>query len=237
MDITYQTRVANSEFTRTWTRRRWGFDCEVVYPPGDATIRPQPKKHHILSVGRFFMAGHQKRQLEMVRTFEQMRNGVVSADWEYLCAGGLDELDAEARAYFDGVTQAARGAPVHVLANVPRDRLRTLYGEAEIFWHAAGLGQDEAIAPERCEHFGMVTVEAMAAACVPVVIRKGGQPEIVEHGVSGFLWNTLDELQAYTRLLMANDELRQRMSAAAVIRAQRFSQARFETDMVRRMTS
>ncbi len=35
---------------------------------------------------------------------------------------------------------------------------------------------------------GMTTPEAMSAGCVPVVIRKGGQPEIVRHGLDGFLW-------------------------------------------------
>jgi glycosyltransferase involved in cell wall biosynthesis len=39
----------------------------------------------------------------------------------------------------------------------------------------------------------------MAAGCVPVVVNKGGQPEIVEHGKNGFVWNTLDELKAYSR--------------------------------------
>jgi glycosyltransferase involved in cell wall biosynthesis len=169
--------------------------------------------------------------------FQQMRERASSwASWEYVCAGGLNQASAQARAYFDEVSRAARGASVHVVANVPRDRLRALYGEAKIFWHAAGLGQDEDAAPEQCEHFGKVTVEAMAGACVPVVIRKGGQPEIVEHGVSGFLWNTIDELEAYTRLLMDDDGLRQRMSAAAVVRAQRFSHATYENEMLRRIT-
>ena len=116
-------------------------------------------------------------------------------------------------------------------------RLRSRLGEAKIFWHAAGFGQDEDIAAERCEHFGTVTMEAMAAVSVPVVIRKGGQPEVVEHGVSGFLWDTVGEIEASTRLLIDDDELRQGMSAATVVRAQHFSRATFESEMLRRVTS
>ncbi len=77
------------------------------------------------------------------------------------------------------------------------------------------------------EHFGIVTVEAMSAGCVPVVIRRGGQGEIVEHGVSGFLWNTLDELESYTARLIADPDLCARMSAAARARSSRFDRKAF----------
>ena len=58
------------------------------------------------------------------------------------------------------------------------------------------------------EHFGITTVEAMAAGCVPVVINKAGQREIVEDGVSGFLWNTWGELKDRTQLLAEDGNLR-----------------------------
>ena len=75
----------------------------------------------------------------------------------------------------------AHACRARVLANLERSRLRQLYAQARIFWHAAGYGEcDER--PELSEHFGMATVEAMSAGCIPVVINKGGQPEIVEHG-------------------------------------------------------
>ncbi len=113
-----------------------------------------------------------------------------------------------------------------VLVNLERSRLRQLYAQAKIFWHAAGYGECEE-RPELSEHFGMATVEAMSAGCIPVVINKGGQPEIVEHGVSGFLWNSLEELKEYTGLLMRDEQLRARMEEAALARAALFSRERF----------
>jgi glycosyltransferase involved in cell wall biosynthesis len=99
-------------------------------------------------------------------------------------------------------------------------------GSASIFWHAAGYGQEDE--PGLAEHFGIATAEAMMAGCVPVVIRKGAQPEIVEHGISGFLWENEEELVAYTHQLMNSPELLQRMSRAARERALRlFSRERF----------
>jgi glycosyltransferase involved in cell wall biosynthesis len=63
----------------------------------------------------------------------------------------------------------------------------------------------------------------MAAGCVPVVIRKGGQPEIVEDGSSGFLWETLDELVQHTHRLTSAPELRASMGEAARSRARVFT--------------
>jgi glycosyltransferase involved in cell wall biosynthesis len=71
----------------------------------------------------------------------------------------------------------------------------------------------------------------MAAGCVPVVINKGGQREIVEHGISGFLWNNLDELSRYTLTLIRDERGRERMSEAARERAKQFSNQRFLDDL------
>jgi glycosyltransferase involved in cell wall biosynthesis len=113
-----------------------------------------------------------------------------------------------------------------VLANVERGLLDDLYGRAKIFWHAAGYGEREE-RPELAEHFGTVTVEAMAAGCVPVVVDKGGQSEIVRHGVDGFLWRTLDELALYTTLLARDEALRARLARAARERAAAFGRKQF----------
>jgi glycosyltransferase involved in cell wall biosynthesis len=65
-------------------------------------------------------------------------------------------------------------------------------------------------------------VEAMAAGAVPVVFAAAGPAEIVRHGVDGFHWKTLDELQSFTRQLMDDQELRLKMSSAAQSRAADF---------------
>jgi glycosyltransferase involved in cell wall biosynthesis len=122
-----------------------------------------------------------------------------------------------------------------VIANLARSELTSLYERASIFWHASGYGEDQNIEPFLVEHFGISTVEAMAAGCVPVVINKGGQSEIVQHEVNGFLWETLDELKDYTARLISDDDLRVRMSAAARKRAQMFSREMFLKNFVGRL--
>jgi glycosyltransferase involved in cell wall biosynthesis len=219
----YQEKTAISYFTRTWTQRRWGIDCQVINPPVDNHFRTAPKSNIILSVGRFSVEGegHGKKQLEMLNAFRQMYDSDFKG-WEYSSVGTLGSSPKH-QAYFDELRRVGVECHAQLVADVDRKELKGLFERSKIFWHAAGYGVDEEAHPELAEHFGIVTVEAMAAGCVPVVINKGGQGEIVEHGVSGYLWNTIEELKKYTRLLAQDDQLRVRMSDAARERARLFS--------------
>lgn len=224
---TYRHRLAISAFTRDWTRRRWGVDCTVVHPPVEVQFASVPKDPLVLSVGRFSTKAHTKRQLEMMQAFRELAERAPAAGgWRYASVGGLNDRD-ENRVYFERVREAGRGLPALVSANLERPAVCDLLQRARIFWHATGLDVDTESRPELAEHFGIATVEAMAAGAVPVVIAKGGQPEIVVHGESGFLWHTLGEMKAYTLRLMENPDLWERMSAAARARAQQFGRERF----------
>jgi len=68
----------------------------------------------------------------------------------------------------------------------------------------------------------------MASGCVPVVIGKGGQPEIVAHGRNGFLWHTMEELKALTWRLIEDVALRQDLAGAAIRDSHRFDKAHFQ---------
>jgi glycosyltransferase involved in cell wall biosynthesis len=99
--------------------------------------------------------------------------------------------------------------------------------EASIVWSATGWGEDENDAPWASEHFGMTTVEAMAAGCVPVVIDRAGQREIVRQGIDGFRWGNFRELTERTVEVVVDDGLRARLAASSVERAQLYSDAAF----------
>lgn len=226
---TYQHRFAISDFTRQWTARRWGIDTEVVHPPVDVEAARADKEPLILSVGRFSTMAHTKKQMEMMGAFRELGH---LEGWSYASVGGLNTR-AENHAYFERVRESAAGYPAVVEANVERGRVKDLFGRAKIFWHATGLGEDPEAHPELSEHFGIATVEAMAAGCVPVVINRGGQADIVRHGETGFLWNTIEELKHYTALLAGDPPLWSRMSTAARLRAADFASGRFVERMTR----
>lgn len=227
----YQVKTANSVFVARWGRRRWGINCAVVYPPVAPLASSPVKRNLILSVGRFARVGNSKKQLEMVEAFRAMTEAGFLPGWEYVSAGGLGER-AEDRAYFEAVRRAAEGTRARVIANADPLLLRQLYAEAKIFWHAAGLGEDEERHPERLEHFGIVTVEAMSAGCVPVVIDQGGPREVVEPGVNGLLWADLDELILNTRYLAGDEIQRAQMAAAGRTRAFSFTRATYIAGML-----
>lgn len=225
---TYDRIVVYSHFVQRLAQNYYHKPAVVLYPPVDLTMfAPLAKKKVILSVGRFFVGTHNKKQLEMIQAFKTLIDEHPELrEWEYHLAGGIDP-EAEARAYASHCQMAAADYPIQFHFDAPLADLRRLYGEASIFWHAAGLDEDEKRHPERMEHFGITTVEAMAAGCVPVVINRGGQPEIVQHGVNGVCWEKVTELQQTTVRLIGDPSTLAQLSSEAQVRSRDFGVEQF----------
>jgi glycosyltransferase involved in cell wall biosynthesis len=227
--LTSYTRVVSiSEFTRKWTREYWGVDSDILYPPVDVSFQRRSRQRRILSVGRFQTIGHQKKHALMIEALGALPN-LRETGWTLECVGAVGPSDAD-QAYLRSIQTLASSAGALVTTNLDRSDLVERYRTSQIFVHAAGYGES-ANEPRLAEHFGIATVEAMAGGCVPVVFKAGGQPEIVEHGVSGFIWSTPAELQSHVERVAGDDALRARLSAAARERAQRFSRERFTADV------
>jgi glycosyltransferase involved in cell wall biosynthesis len=218
---TYDRILANSQYTQRWIERLWHRPSGLLHPPVGMAARGE-KAPVILSVGRFFLpgTGHNKKQLEMVTAFRDLVQGGGADGWEYHLVGGCAE---EHRPYLDQIRAAASGLPVVLHPDASGAELAALYGRASIFWHAAGLGEDPERYPDRYEHFGITTVEAMSAGAVPVVIDAAGQVEIVEHGANGYRFADLEGLVDHTRRLIADPAWRDVLSVAAERRAHDFS--------------
>jgi glycosyltransferase involved in cell wall biosynthesis len=219
---TYTVLAANSQYTAHWIGRYYGRRAQVCYPPIDvAHFMPLPKEKLVLTVGRI---DKWKKQVELVRTFKELHDEGVLQDWNMVVCGG----STSAHQWLDLVQNEARGYPISVEVDVPFRRLCELYGRASLYWHAKGYGCDRELAPSRYEHFGMTTVEAMAAGCVPMVIDGGGQTEIVRHGTEGFLWETLEQLKDQVRRFVRFGPERVReLRSASRERADHFSRANF----------
>lgn len=223
---TYSKIWAISEFTRKWIKAYWKRNSEVLTPPVNVEdFRCETKRNQILNVGRFFAGQHNKKHREMIRAFKQMIDQGLQG-WELHLAGGTTPGD-EHVAYLEDIYKAAQGYPISIHTDIAFEELVTLYAQSAIYWHASGFGEDEKKEPVKFEHFGITTVEAMASGCVPVVIGKGGQPEIVRNGVSGYLWHNLDELISLTTRLIQNSSLRENMSQHALADSQKFDKAHF----------
>ncbi len=215
----YRRIVCYSEFAREHIQARLGVKAAVVPPPVEpAALTTTVKEPVILSVGRFFSDWHSKNQEVLVEAFAELE----PPGWSLVLAGGGDD-----HAYVERVRRAARGLRVEVRLDVPRDELLDLYARAGLFWHAAGYGQDERRHPERLEHFGITTVEAMAHGAVPLVYAAGGPAEVVEDGATGRWWRTPAELVERTAELIGKERERDRLAVAAQAASERYSPDRF----------
>lgn len=132
------------------------------------------------------------------------------------------------KAYLEELRQLAEGLPVEFIVNAERNVVVRHLAEAKLFWHTAGIGEGGEQAPAQMEHFGIATVEAMLAGCVPLAPAYGGQVEIVEHGRSGFLCRSISELVKFSNQLAGDSQLLDSMGRQAAARGHLFSQAAFE---------
>jgi L-malate glycosyltransferase len=84
--------------------------------------------------------------------------------------------------------------------------------------------------PSELEAFGLAALEAMACGVPPVATNAGGVPELITHGVDGFLEpvGDLDAQSARVIQLFTEDRLHQRMAAAA----RQTAVSRFSTERI-----
>lgn len=225
---TYHEVWANSQFTASHVRDRWGVEPRLLYPACEQ-MTPGAKEHTIAVVGRFqgpTPGAPYKAQDVLVREFAAMSE-LHAKGWQLELVGGLGS-SARDREYFDALGLASAGAPIKLRPNVTHDEIRELYGRASLYWHAQGFGEDERSEPQTQEHFGITTVEAMSAGCIPVVYGTAGPLEVVAPVALGETWRSTDDLRAVTtRLASTSEEDLAQLRARCGERATEFSRAAF----------
>jgi len=200
----------------------------IIHPPVDMKYNHSIKKKSIiLSVSRFEKTGS-KKQLEMAQTFWELYKKYPKKfdGWKLILAGGSDKKNPYLKRVKNFIKH--HPSPIEIRENASNAELKKLYAQAEIFWHACGLNQNEKKNPHLIEHFGMTTVEAMQNKCAPIVINGGGQKEIITHKKNGFTFNTTSQLKRYTKKLIKNTKKRKEIQRAAYKRSKDFSKKKFQ---------
>ncbi len=196
--------VYNSQFTASVHENHFPKNKSfVLYPPIDIdNFKEKTKENLILSVARFDSPSHSKRQDVLIDAFKELHKS--HPEYQLLLAGGSHGTSAT----LEILKEKAGSLPIKFIVNPDFTKLKRLYAKSKFFWHAAGYEVDEIANPEKVEHFGMTTVEAMSAGCIPIVIGKGGQKEIISGG-AGFLCENAKEIALNTKLLIEDDKLYQ----------------------------
>lgn len=196
--------ICNSYFTKKVIDAEYGVSSLVWYPPvAVSDFAPGKKENLIVAVGRFETTMNVKRQDVLVSVFKTLVDEGLS-DWKLVLVGGSLAKE-EDNPFLRNLKEQARGYPVEFRVNAPFEELKKTYSRAKIFWHAAGFGVNEEKEPEKVEHFGMTTIEAMASGCWPLVYEAGGQREIFENFPQKdlCLWRNEGQLLEKTKEIIA----------------------------------
>jgi glycosyltransferase involved in cell wall biosynthesis len=138
------------------------------------------------------------------------------AGWPIRIAAKVDPVD---RVYFETHIRPLLSLPgVEFIGEVGEaDKMRFLAGAYALLFPI-----------DWPEPFGLVMIEALAAGTPVIAFRRGSVPEVIEHGRTGFVVDTVDEA---ARAVAAVDKL-DRQELRAVFR-DRFSVRRMAADHVR----
>lgn len=223
--------ICNSEFTKSFIDKKFNTKSIVLYPPSYflnefPKINYKDKKNQILNVGRlqelnsgqFF-----KKQDLIIKNFKNIYDSGFT-DWQLILAVSY-KIGAEK--LVDKLKNLTGKYPIKILENCSKEEIRKTYLQSKIYWHASGFGEDLNKYPEKAEHFGISTVEAMINGVVPVVINAGGQKEIIKDEKNGYLWNTEQELLEKTQKLIKDQDLLIKLAMSAMNDAREFSTDRF----------
>ena len=138
-----------------------------------------------------------KRPLDCIRILERV----------------LDEVDAELLMVGDG---PERGPAEMLARELGIEKNVTFLGKQS---HVERLipHADLILLPSELESFGLAALEAMACGVPPLATRTGGLPEVIEHGVDGFLEEVgdTDALAARALEMLTDEEAHDRVAAAA----------------------
>ena len=222
----YNGFLCNSEYTKKYLKDYWNVEGTVVYPPISmkciSVEEIEKKEKIILAVDRLV---EDKKVIEMIDAYKMIYDQ-KHCDYKFVIIGNKDKKEED---YYHKVLDDIKGYPIEVYHDISKDELVQWYKRASIFWHAKGFNEEGD--PERAEHFGMTTAESMANGCVPVVINKAGQKEIVNNGVDGYRWDVIQELIDSTELLMNDNNIRLELQINAVNSSKKFLMDSFENNL------
>jgi L-malate glycosyltransferase len=138
-----------------------------------------------------------KRLTDVIEIFDRVHKKVPSK--LLLIGDGPDRSVAEWLAVQKGIHE-------DVLFLGKQDRVQEKLGISDVL-----------LMPSELESFGLAALEAMACEVVPIATRTGGVPEVIEHGVSGYLADVgdVETMARYAIQLLADETALRSMGKAA----------------------
>jgi GT2 family glycosyltransferase/glycosyltransferase involved in cell wall biosynthesis len=234
---TFNEIWVNSEFTRHYVNghlRLLGVRApkiRIIAPPAGlprpANLPDWQSRDAVMTVGRFFQGGHNKRQDVVIEIVKQLSIR-LERSVPLVMAGALHAVPSS-RDRFRELQAMANGLECRIYPNARRDRLIDLYATSAVLVHAAGYGVDKFAFPERLEHFGIAPVEAASVGCIPVVFGEGGPPEVVASLDCPTTFRSIPEAVNQIAELFADPVGSAQLSRDLIVRSESFSGRAFRT--------
>ena len=146
-----------------------------------------------------------KRVPDVIEIFDRVRKKIPSK--LLLIGDGPDRSQAEWLAVQKGIHE-------HVLFLGKQDRVQEKLAISDVL-----------LLPSELESFGLAALEGMACEVVPIATRAGGIPEVIEHGMTGYLADVghVDTMARYAIELLSDESALREMGK----RARQSAQGRF----------
>lgn len=179
---------------------------EVVYNfvPPDLKINPKRVEHY-----RNQLAPCGEKLILHVSNYRPVKNAPLTVE---ILQKLVSKLSVKLVLAGDGselgktIHLAEKLGVLHRVMNIgSTDDLASIMSACDIF-----------LSPSKSDSFGLAALEAMSVGRVPVATAVGGVPEVIQHGVTGYLTEDgdVDKLAEYCELLLTNDRLRQKVGCA-----------------------
>jgi phosphatidylinositol alpha-1,6-mannosyltransferase len=189
--------VSEQRIHRAQVRRLpWGLDPDFEARLAAPFTPPPPPGFPttgrvVLSVGRWDSFERYKGADHLISALPQLRKTAPDAHL-VLVGDGDDRPRLEQLAREEGVAEQA-----HFLSGLSAEQLASCYAHCDVF-----------ALPSRGEGFGLVLLEAMAAAKPVIGGAHGGIPDIVEDGVTGLLvpHGNIERLRQALEFMLGNPE-------------------------------
>jgi len=151
-----------------------------------------------------------KRVTDVIEIFDRVRKKIPAK--LLLIGDGPDRSQAEWLAVQKGIHEQ-----VHFLGK--QDRIREKLALCDIL-----------LMPSELESFGLAALEGMACEVVPIATRSGGVPEVIDHGVTGYMADLgdVDTMARYAIDLLSDESALRAMGK----RARAVCQAKYCTSRI-----
>jgi alpha-1,2-mannosyltransferase len=213
--------ICNSNYTSNLLLRHYGKEGSVVFPPVNVRFfgevgDVEPRENRLVVLARFCEEKKLDVALRLLREVATSVNNVkLSFVGSVTSKETLEKLQKISR-------DCRLDEQVDFVTNADLKRVREELGRSKVI-----------LSTMPNEPFGTALVEGMAAGCVPLVHRSGGQYEdIVDRDRFGLSYEDENELTVKTKIVLEDDEYRSDVKRNARRRASEFTLERFAESII-----